>query len=315
MKNSNGSGSVYKLQGKRRKSWIATVTTGYSLDGKQLRKSIGTFSTKREGQAALAEFLNKHEKKSTVVAMETRIKFLEPLFKKEMVSLKLLELQSLFDNLSLSYNFKNSCKSILNMIFDFALKNDFVSSNKVRFIEIGKKEQVVERRIFTKSEMDLLWENINVSGACHILILIYTGMRVGELLNLKNRNIDLENKLIQIEISKTDSGKRIIPISSKIFPLITKNMKISQEFFLESPRNTQLGYPTFKKRFYKILDDLRIEKHTIHDCRHTFASLLNNAEANSTAITKLIGHSSFKTTEEIYTHKDADELRKAIELI
>ena len=55
--------------------------------------------------------------------------------------------------------------------------------------------------------------------------------------------------------------------------------------------------------------------HMPHDCRHTFATLLNNAEANATSIKKLIGHSSFITTEKIYTHKDKEELRKAIDLI
>ena len=43
--------------------------------------------------------------------------------------------------------------------------------------------------------------------------------------------------------------------------------------------------------------------------------MLNNVNANSTSITKLIGHSNFSTTENIYTHKDTEELRKAVELL
>ena len=61
--------------------------------------------------------------------------------------------------------------------------------------------------------------------------------------------------------------------------------------------------------------NLSYMNHMPHDCRHTFATLLNNAEANATSIKKLIGHSSFTTTEKIYTHKDKEELRKAIDLI
>ncbi len=55
--------------------------------------------------------------------------------------------------------------------------------------------------------------------------------------------------------------------------------------------------------------------HKPHNIRHTFATLMNNAEANPTYIKKLIGHNSFTDTEKIYTHKDIEELRKAIELI
>ncbi|STO30760.1 Tyrosine recombinase XerC [Fusobacterium necrogenes] len=51
-------------------------------------------------------------------------------------------------------------------------------------------------------------------------------------------------------------------------------------------------------------------KHRPHDCRHTFATLLSNANANATAIKKMIGHESYATTEKIYTHKDIEELRK-----
>ena len=55
--------------------------------------------------------------------------------------------------------------------------------------------------------------------------------------------------------------------------------------------------------------------HTIHDCRHTFATLLNNADANPTSIKSIIGHSNFETTEKIYTHKDIEELKKAVDKI
>ena len=63
-----------------------------------------------------------------------------------------------------------------------------------------------------------------------------------------------------------------------------------------------------------IMDKLEMT-HTIHDCRHTFATLLNNADANPTAIKNIIGHTSFETTEKIYTHKNIEELKKAIDLI
>lgn len=56
-------------------------------------------------------------------------------------------------------------------------------------------------------------------------------------------------------------------------------------------------------------------KHTIHDCRHTFATLLSNANANKTTIAKIIGHSDYEITKNIYTHKDINELKKAIDLI
>ena len=58
------------------------------------------------------------------------------------------------------------------------------------------------------------------------------------------------------------------------------------------------------------------EPHTPHDCRHTFATLLNDAGANPVSIKRLLGHSSGNDiTEKIYTHKDIEQLRIAIEKI
>lgn len=338
MKNGNGNGSVYKANGKRRKPWIVRVTIGYSTTGKQIRKIIGSYETKREGQEVLLEYLknpnlfskitfgevrklwwdNYTKKVSTKTIIQThiyRMRAFDSLENIPIVDLKLFQLQELFDNMTTSSSFKRGCKSILNMIFDFALKNDFIKSNKVQFIEIGKKEKVLERKIFTKEEIEVLWKNIKMPYVYIILILIYTGMRIGELINLKNEDINLKENILQVKVSKTSNGIRMIPISSKIILLFSENMKNDQIYFVKGDTTEQLSYSTFKPRFNKLLQKLGIEKHTIHDTRHTFATLMNNANVNSTSIVKLIGHSNFLTTENIYTHKDKEELRKAIESI
>lgn len=338
MKNGNGNGSVYKANGKRRKPWIVRVTIGYSTTGKQVRKIIGSYETKREGQEVLLEYLKnpslfskitfgevrklwwdnyikKVSIKTTIQTHIYRMRTFDSLENIPIVDLKLFQLQELFDNMTTSFSFKRGCKSILNMIFDFALKNDFIKSNKVQFIEIGKKEKVLERKIFTKEEIEVLWQNVEMPYVYIILILIYTGMRIGELTNLKNEDINLKENTLQVRVSKTSNGIRMIPISSKIITLFSENTKDDQVYFVKGDTTEQLSYSTFKPRFNKLLQKLGIEKHTIHDTRHTFATLMNNANVNSTSIVKLIGHSNFLTTENIYTHKDKEELRKAIESI
>lgn len=340
MKNANGSGSVYKLNDKkRRKQWVARVTIGYSIDGRQLRKTLGTFEKKIQAQEALFNYNKnpllfsdktfgeikelwwesyiKGKSKNTIMANQVRAKKLEPLNDLKINKIKLFTLQKLFDELDISYNFKKDVKSMLNLIFDFAVKNEFLNENKVSYIEIGEKKAVVKRRIFSKKEIDILWENVNSkknSLIYTILILIYTGLRISELLNLKNSDIDFKNKLFSIRNSKTNSGIRTIPIPDKIIHLFVDNFKPEQNYFIEKNKNSML-YPTYSKKFSNILKELKIEKHTIHDTRHTFATLLNNAEANATSIIKLIGHSDFTTTQNVYSHKDVEELRKAINLL
>lgn len=339
MKNENGTGNIYKIKGKRRKPWAVRVTTGYTTDGKQIRKYIGTYETKKEAQEKLIEYLRSpclfskktfkeikelwwesyRRKTTNIRTIKTsgcNLKALASLDDMCIVDIKFFHLQNLFDNMTTSFSTKKACKSIMNMIFEFALKNEFISSNKVELIDVGKKEIVIKRKVFTKKEIEVLWDNLNSNEFIYtILILIYTGMRVSEFLNLKNQDIDLENKVIKINSSKTTAGIRIIPIFSKIFNLFKDNMFIGREYFLKGVRNERMSYSAYNSNFEKTLLKLGLEQHTIHDTRHTFATILNNSNANSTSITKLIGHKNFSVTEEIYTHKDVEELRKAIELL
>ena len=55
--------------------------------------------------------------------------------------------------------------------------------------------------------------------------------------------------------------------------------------------------------------------HTPHECRHTCATLLDDAGANDTAVKRILGHASQGVTKGTYTHKSLHELKKAIDLI
>lgn len=342
MKNENGSGSVYKLSGKRRKCWVARVTVGF-VDGKQKRKIIGTYETRKEAQAELLGYLNnptlysgktfkdvkdlwyssylKKVTSETLRKTDSQLKKLEVFNTLKIKEIKLNNLQIFFDNLQNSYGTKSMLKSVLNSIFEFALKNEFIETNRVKFIELGKNKKVIERKIFTTDEIKILFDNLDSNNryikkmTYGILILIYTGLRIGEFINLKTKDIDLQKNVIYITKSKTSAGVRKIPISEKIINLFKNNIDNSKEYFFFNKKGNKYIYYNFLTQFNKMLELLELEKHTVHDTRHTFATMLNNADANSTSIIKLIGHSDFKTTEEIYTHKDIEELRKAVNLL
>lgn len=342
MKNENGTGSVYKLKGKRRKCWVARVTVGF-VNGKQKRKIIGTYETRKEAQTELLGYLNnpvlysgktfkdvkdlwysnysKTVSDVTLRNVGNQLKKLEVFNDEKIKDLKLYTLQKFFDDLDSAYGSKLALRSALNMIFEFALKNEFIETNRIKFIELGKNEKVVERKIFTADEINILFNNLDSDNrfikkmSYATLILIYTGLRIGELMNLKTEDVDLENNILSIIESKTIAGIRKVPISEKIINLFKDNIDYSKEYFLYNKKGGQYNYVNFFQQFQTMLELLNLERHTIHDTRHTFATLLNNANANSTSIIKLIGHSDFSMTENVYTHKDIEELRKAVNLL
>ena len=104
--------------------------------GKQVRKVVGTYETKRMAQEALFEYLKNpklyskttfkdiralwwnnyiiNKSHRTIETNKFRMKFFESLDSREIAEIKLFELQNLFDNMNRSWSFKISCKSILN---------------------------------------------------------------------------------------------------------------------------------------------------------------------------------------------------------
>lgn len=148
-----------------------------------------------------------------------------------------------------------------------------------------------------------------------ILFMLYTGVRTNELLNIKNSDINLINRTVTIRISKTQAGKnRLVPISNRILPIV-KDLMSETEYFITNFKNEQMKIDNFSSdNFRKTLNLLGME-HTPHKTRHTFISMLANTDINETLLTKIVGHKSSKVTYNTYTHKELDELIKAIDLL
>lgn len=201
-------------------------------------------------------------------------------------------------------------------MYSYAIQNDITSKNYSEYLDIGKNKKESERTYFTNDEIKMLWKHQKENEWIDtILIMIYTGFRVGELLTIENKNIDFENSTIRGGI-KTDAGKnRLVPIHHNILPLIKTRYDINKKFFIYNHKGKQMTYDNYyRDKFLPIMASLGMT-HRPHDCRHTFATLLNNANANKTAITQLIGHNNYASVEKIYTHRETENLRKNIELI
>lgn len=337
MKNPNGYGSVYKLTGKRRKPFIATKTANLE-GGKQKRVVIGYYETRAEANMALAEYnrnpfdlnLNKttfyqvYEKmikqtnevlsEKTLKAKKSLIKTFEPIYNIPIKEIKLLHLQEIINSLTCSYGTIYLKKSLCSQIFQFAMKMELVDKNYADLVDINKKnEKVVERIIFTEKEIEKLWELTELQEAEMVLVMIYTGMRIGELINLKIKDINIKERYC-IGGSKTEAGKgRAIPISNKIMGIFEKYINLDRTYLFETPMKKKIQYNNWRELKFMTLMKIIGTKHTVHDCRHTFATMVSKTSASKTSIKKIIGHKSFETTEKVYIHSNIGDLRKVVD--
>lgn len=220
---------------------------------------------------------------------------------------------------------KSACdtiKAMSVMLCKYAMENDIINKNYAEFIKIPKFEKK-EKGIFSKAEIEVLWNHSDDKRAQAILFMIYTGLRIGEVIALKVSDVHLDQGYI-IGGEKTDAGRnRIIPIPPSI-PEIAD--------FLSNWIGTAEGellFPVSVQRFrndyfYKCLIDYGLadgvrttsgnykftaEHHTPHSTRHTFASISAAAGMQPENLQKIIGHSDFATTADIYVHQDIDTLR------
>ena len=164
---------------------------------------------------------------------------------------------------------------------------------------------VYTKKPFTARQIGKLWRAVeSVDGVKDVLILIYTGMRVGEYLALTPRDVNLRQRYINIKKSKTLAGIRKIPIHNKILPILIERKSEGKICPCEK-------YDAFRRLFDRAMKTLRMH-HTPHECRHTLATLLDRSGANDTAVKMILGHARIGVTKGVYTHKTLADLRKAI---
>lgn len=207
----------------------------------------------------------------------------------------------------LSYSSCKKVRTLLNQLLNYAIIKDYPITNYAQHLNLGPNIPTIKRRIFTRQQINKLWAIIT-PYARMILILLYTGLRIGELLNLHKQDINRRSSHLIVRHAKTKAGEgRIIPIHHRIMPLI-EQIYCGVDNYLFT-----ISYTSFRKHFQNIMKQLNC-KHTIHDTRHTFASLLD-AVAPPNALRSLLGHKQGDITTRVYTHKTIRELRKTIELL
>lgn len=335
MKLPNGYGSISKLSGKRRRPWVVRITSSYSVtDGTvtQDRKTLGYYDTRTKALAALAEYNKKpydldaagvtfaeiYElwivgKKNVTEGSRKRFGIMfdhsKPLHNRTFRSLRASDMQSILDNCELGYATQRKLISLWQQMYKYAVANDIADKNYADYVYIAAAEPESRRAPFSEDELSQL----RASGLPYvdvILILIYTGWRIGELLGMDCLDIDTAEWTMKGG-SKTEAGKnRIVPIHDSIKPYIEK--------YIAGRKTGKLlpgmTYNKFNGIFHNVCTELGMP-HTIHDTRHTFATRADNFGMNKICIQRLMGHASKDVTDKVYTHKDLEQLRKAIDLL
>lgn len=341
MRAPNGWGTIKKLSGKRRKQWAWYMTSGYEIkNGKAVQKQVAIeyFTTRQEGELYRARVMSSGQalkldsQKVTFEQVydslyETKLKDMndntrkvytvsynkcEPIKKKKMVELDSDDMQDIINAYKdQSVSTQNNLIVLFKAIYSYAMKKDIVVKDYSQFLEITSVKERKKKTPFTREEVQKLWDAEEGWVRDSILILLYTGLRIEELLTLKTEEIHLDEegkeRWVDLHGTKTKSAVRIVPIHRRIIPLIEK--RLDGEYLYPARRGGEgnISYYAYRTHFDELLNVLGT-KHTPHETRHTFASIAGAKNLNPILVKKILGHSSNDITVDRYTHAYIEDL-------
>lgn len=292
LKRFNGQGSVYKLSGRRRRPWVASVTIGWEeregKEPKRLYDILGYFEEENQAKDALDRHrlaLEPAEQKSTMTLKQIydacfKSKLNDPKISKSTkdgikASWKKLskfenrifceirsdEFQDIVDECrdieKASISSLTKLKSLIYALCDYAYHNGIIKTNFSTLIKIGSVEKN-ERETFSDFEVELFKKYADtIPWVDTMLVLCYSGMRPTEMLTLTKFNVDMKNKVITGGI-KTDAGKnRPVPIHHLIYPIFEKWYNKNGETIFCNEKGKPLSARAYREdRFQPALEEI-----------------------------------------------------------
>lgn len=359
LKNPNGYGSIVKLSGKRRNPYAAVVTVSIGQDKsgvfRQKRKYIGYYATRKEALHALDVY---HQNPGTI---ESRITFSElyqrwseekyptisesnqkayiaaykavPMLHEQIFAeLQPAELQRALDDSGKNPPTKRKIVTLFSQMYRYASFNRIIAGdvNPAPLLNAGKVVQSNSHHRFTAEEIEILWQHSANEYVQVILMMIYTGVRPGELFGLQRKDVHLDDHYFYIRKAKNQSSVRVVPIHDKVLPFFKHWYAKGTPSLISQldgkPINFRNHNQYTETYWIPILQDMdlyeakdavtgEVYQHKPHDCRHTFASLCADAGIRDVTRRKVMGHSGRDVGEQVYTHLDIQKMVEEINQI
>lgn len=348
MRRGNGRGSITKIKG-RSAPWRALATTGWE-NGKQKRRLVGYFKTKKEAEEALDKatkygsravsdaynatveeiytaYMEFREKSATkdkpfthknIESYENGYRRLSGLKKRSLRSLTINDLQTLMATISdgsYSRSTVSNTRMVLRQLYKYAIPRGAADQNLMDYVMMNLPKMGTTDR-FSSSELRALWANMGNETVDITLAMIYTATRPSELLWLQIERTNLSEHYA-IGGIKTEAGiDRIIPIHKAIIPIFKRFIGNRESGFVFQYQGRAISLNYFREKLFKrMLDDLGFRKSlTPRSCRKTGISLMaENKNIPESIRIKIAGHADAAVEEKYYIEMESKKLTEAID--
>ncbi len=204
---------------------------------------------------------------------------------------------------------------------------DIIPANPATGLSLKHRQRKVEP--FTEREQQRLERYILKCKNPYyygILIALYTGVRIGELVALTWQDVDLSSRTITVlktaspiggalTCPKTEAGKRTVPYPKQLQPLMLKLRSLGGEYVVSTRKGKFMTIGGYQKAFSRLLARLDIKHRGFHSLRHTYATRALEAGADVRTLSEMLGHSSPTVTIARYCHSTDKQKLKICEKI
>lgn len=329
MRRSNGTGNVIKLSGSRRRPWAVRVP--YRDQRGRVRQRYLSYHAKAsEAQAALDDWCRTHTAPETDRANQTlqqvydawsaarypkiskqsadvhRAAWLRiaALGGKKIRAIGIDDLQGVLDDAlasGLAPATVAKIKTTIRSIMAYAMERDYIIKDYSQFVRLPAAESRTKKDTISDLHLRRL-EQMAADGvpwADTVLILCYTGFRVGELLDLTRFSLRREGGVeYLVGGKKTAAGRdRVVPVHPKIARYVHAWAARSGDRLICKDDGSAMSVPAYRPRFRGVVEALGLPDATPHWCRYTMASLLHRAGADPLAVKRILGHADSDITD------------------
>lgn len=321
---------------------------------KQIYKTLGYYPTRKAAMVALAEYNQnpydldaakttfseiyhlwvkdgtKDLEASTLRAYAAAFKHTEPIHNMPINTIKKAHMQDIINGMeNMSASSRANTKKIFSRVFSYAMENDIIEKDYSKFVKVGGASQSDIHEPYTSAEIRLLWDNINLPVDLKysakdirpifpvdiILMMIYTGVRPSELLLMECENVNLAERYMIGGIKNEQSKNRIIPIHDDIFPLVKARYDMGGKYLIPYKSDNPPTMNQYRRYMFDPVVNTLYLDHLPHDGRHTFSTFAERAGMDLLTKQRIMGHKNKIITQQVYTHKTAQELVYAVNQI
>lgn len=244
--------------------------------------------------------------KSTLDSTKAAFGNCKELHGKTFSDLRHQDLQNVVDRCILKHSSKELIVSLFHQMYKYGEIYELCEKDYSAHVKINTIDDDEHGVAFTDEELKILWKHQDNETVEFILIMCYSGYRIAAYENI---TVNLQEWYFQGGVKTSASKNRTVPIHTAIRPLVERREA-------RLGKMMDISQPTFRNAMYEALSALGIEKHTPHDCRHTFSMLCEKYGVNENDRKRMMGHSfGNDITNAVYGHRSLEELRVEIEKI